>query len=390
MADFLTRLAERTLGAAPVVQPLIAPRFTPEPTANPPDSGWNDEVRSSGDLRDAAPPADAPTGRSERTVVEHPGDLASVAPDGPDPRKGEAGVASPSSARASSPSRPRSAEHVPDRTTPRPAEREGGVAPPIGSPAGAYEPEARESVGPVGETWPDRGAPDEFRSTETAASTPGARAGASPQIRSFMDASSTEQDAPEPGARVEPAEKMLVTRDTADGRSEEAAKAFPGSREDPSPVTPSRGARATEITANPARRPGRSDEATARPAAPSDFPDLSSRAPGRAAGPERRSGLLPGSNPDERESGPQPEASPPTSAAPNPMLVKPTMGPSDAHPEGDPRRPPPPEPPPPIIRVNIGRVEVRAVTPPPQRQQAATPARLSLDDYLRSRSGGRR
>ena len=31
MADFLTRLAERTLGVAQVVQPIIAPIFAPEP-----------------------------------------------------------------------------------------------------------------------------------------------------------------------------------------------------------------------------------------------------------------------------------------------------------------------------------------------------------------------
>ncbi|MBA2604750.1 MAG: hypothetical protein H0U94_14280 [Acidobacteria bacterium] len=66
------------------------------------------------------------------------------------------------------------------------------------------------------------------------------------------------------------------------------------------------------------------------------------------------------------------------------------MGPSDAYPEGGPWRQPQPEPSPPIVRVNIGRVEVRAMTTPPPRQQAAKPARLSLDDYLRSRSGGGR
>lgn len=46
---------------------------------------------------------------------------------------------------------------------------------------------------------------------------------------------------------------------------------------------------------------------------------------------------------------------------------------------------------PPIIRVNIGRVEVRAVTTP-SRSNTSLPTppspRLSLDDYLRNRSGG--
>lgn len=52
-----------------------------------------------------------------------------------------------------------------------------------------------------------------------------------------------------------------------------------------------------------------------------------------------------------------------------------------------------PEAQPPTIRVNIGRIEVRAVTPPPAppRRQVELPARLSLDDYLKQRSGrGRR
>jgi hypothetical protein len=42
----------------------------------------------------------------------------------------------------------------------------------------------------------------------------------------------------------------------------------------------------------------------------------------------------------------------------------------------------------PAIRVTIGRVEVRAVTPPPPAEPPAPPTpRLSLDDYLRSHNG---
>lgn len=49
-------------------------------------------------------------------------------------------------------------------------------------------------------------------------------------------------------------------------------------------------------------------------------------------------------------------------------------------------------PAPPTIQVTIGRIEVRAVPPSaPPRPRTATPtARLSLEDYLRSRSGGER
>lgn len=52
----------------------------------------------------------------------------------------------------------------------------------------------------------------------------------------------------------------------------------------------------------------------------------------------------------------------------------------------------PPEPPaPPVIHVTIGRVEVRATptTAAPRRAAHSTPT-LSLEDYLRSRNGGRR
>jgi hypothetical protein len=52
----------------------------------------------------------------------------------------------------------------------------------------------------------------------------------------------------------------------------------------------------------------------------------------------------------------------------------------------------PPEPPaPPVIHVTIGRVEVRATPTPAAPRRAAHPtSTLSLEDYLRSRNGGRR
>lgn len=383
MADFLTRLAERTLGAAPVVQPLIAPGFAPEPNANPPDPGWNAEAPLSGDLRDAAPPAGGSPGRPGNMVVERPGDRGNVAPNDPDPREDGAEVASPPGARASSPPKPHSAEDVPDRASSRPAETEGGAAPPIKSHASAYEPAA--PVKPVGEARPDRDAPDELRSTE--ASAPGARSDVRQPIRSIVGASPGKQEAPEPGAwaaRVEPAAEMPATRDNAEGRSEEAAKTLPGRRDEPSPTTPNRAARAAEVSTVIPAKPA----SPSLPPASSDLPDLPSHASGLTAEQERRTGPLSRAAPDRREG--EPEASQPTSAAPDSTLASPMMGPSDAYLEGSQRWQSPPEPSEPIIRVNIGRVEVRAVTPPPPRQQAAKPARLSLDDYLRSRAGGRR
>jgi hypothetical protein len=49
--------------------------------------------------------------------------------------------------------------------------------------------------------------------------------------------------------------------------------------------------------------------------------------------------------------------------------------------------------PPPTIEVTIGRIEVRAVTPPvppPQQRVRESPPKMSLDDYLRANSGGRK
>ncbi|HEX8291579.1 MAG TPA: hypothetical protein VF570_07490, partial [Pyrinomonadaceae bacterium] len=49
---------------------------------------------------------------------------------------------------------------------------------------------------------------------------------------------------------------------------------------------------------------------------------------------------------------------------------------------------------PPTIEVNIGRIEVRAVTPPaapaPPTRERREPPKMSLDDYLRAQGGGPR
>src|SRR5215207_5958556 len=116
MADFLTRLAERTLGMVPVIQPLIAPEFASDAISNLPDPGWNAEASSSDDPTDA-PPTGAAAGQSELTVVEPPEDPGDVASVDPVPGEQEAEVPSPPGARRSSPLRPRPAEDIPDRTS---------------------------------------------------------------------------------------------------------------------------------------------------------------------------------------------------------------------------------------------------------------------------------
>jgi hypothetical protein len=72
MADFITRLAERALGVAPVVQPLIPSMFAPEPISHSTGLEWDSETSTSlGDLgwprarsvQETLPARDAPTER---------------------------------------------------------------------------------------------------------------------------------------------------------------------------------------------------------------------------------------------------------------------------------------------------------------------------------------
>jgi hypothetical protein len=86
---------------------------------------------------------------------------------------------------------------------------------------------------------------------------------------------------------------------------------------------------------------------------------------------------------------------PPPRSAPAPVIVKPRVAPAPAA-LASAQAPTQPEPatpePAPIIQVTIGRIEVRATPPPSQPARGARPAgpALSLDEYLRSRSGGSR
>jgi hypothetical protein len=100
----------------------------------------------------------------------------------------------------------------------------------------------------------------------------------------------------------------------------------------------------------------------------------------------------------------QPSSRPPEAVAPaevRPVLARPstptaraTTLPAQAGQAAPPSREAdaqaPPQPP--TIEVTIGRIEVRAVTPPPAPApppQRQAPPKMSLDDYLRAQSGGR-
>jgi hypothetical protein len=77
MADFITRLAQRTLGVAPVVQPLIASTFAPEQTSQFIGLVWDEEISAPSDDSERAespltmktPPSYAPKGLPEETAT---------------------------------------------------------------------------------------------------------------------------------------------------------------------------------------------------------------------------------------------------------------------------------------------------------------------------------
>ncbi len=93
MGDFLTRLAERTLGVAPVVQPVMPSMFASEPISYSTGLEQDSEAStSSADLdRVQAPPTQkrptwgAPTGRPEDGAMPQEGDHRNLPPVTPGP-----------------------------------------------------------------------------------------------------------------------------------------------------------------------------------------------------------------------------------------------------------------------------------------------------------------
>jgi len=99
MADFLTRLASRTLGLAPMAEPVVAPLFAPDPSL--PEIAGSDEALDASQAvepavtRDALPPLSSPTDmvrpvapRSRPDLIEWPALLATEARTAP-PSAGE-------------------------------------------------------------------------------------------------------------------------------------------------------------------------------------------------------------------------------------------------------------------------------------------------------------
>ena len=352
MGDLLTRLAERTLGVAPVVQPLIASMFVSEPTGYSLDLEWDGEAATSSDGLDRAqapsaketPPArDAPTRRPEDTAVDQQGDHGNSPPATPghsqrtyDTQPEPHHLAAPASTeRTIMPTQEDQRSLFLD--TPERPQRTFDAQP---------EPRRAAETGSL----EHRVIPTQEDQQNLYPGTPGRR--------------QRTPDRPEP---FHPAEFGPTRRavDTVSSRR----------------VLPE------DLPSDPSAAEEASDRAIPRP-----IRTLIEQGWGATLPPEP--------SPDTRGSRVlESEAPLDHPAPPDTLLVTPGTIRSQliGHVERDPweLRMAAPEPPAPTIRVAIGRIEVRAITPPPTPPaQRATPVRpgptLSLDDYLKQRDGGQR
>lgn len=356
MADFVTRLAERTLGTPPVVRPVIAPKFAPEQDGLGPDPTPGDE--QSPERPDLTPyqRVGQPPPASDALVPDHAAMVqeedanytppARRTPEGPRP---SVEPAPPERDPDSGPARRGAGSNVTDR---RQRGRRLIQTGPLEAGAG-FEREDYMDASPLmpGSARSPSG-PRPARSGEPRSPRPGAITEGRPQDspRPVAD------DRPPPGDGSETLRRVEPTS---------ARRGAPETAQRPDPGGPPPDPRATEDG------PGQQDtpRSTAHP-----------EDPGPAAAP-----------PTNVESAR--EGAPTVLSVVKPRTILEWLG---QHQERGPREAslPEPEPSAPAITVSIGRIEVRASTPPPaplpRRERAARLAPPpSLDEYLEQRGGGR-
>jgi hypothetical protein len=340
MSDFVTRLAERTLGAAPVVQPLIAPRFSPgpadhliepqgEPATMPEVPDRTPRPRTPPNTPMLAPDeAEAQNEESDTSITPPSG-----APDGAAARESsplETGMESMQEDRQTSSSAP-----------PRPLAR-------------APEPGSRtllsgESVPSGRQDFPDRGPRRKSRTTIADGRNP------LPELQ-FESAHRVESAPARRGVEESP-RRLVAEGPTLDSFVSEDV---PGRAMLHSTMALAERARVTVEA--PALPSGTGDPLETREVT-SKFEIVPAHRAAQGAAPVIVPRIV-RHQPDKRQENSLGEAH---------VLA--------------------PEPPAPTIKVAIGRIEVRAVTPPAPAQRE-TPAKpgplLSLDDYLTQRNGGYR
>lgn len=430
MADYLTRLVERTLGLSPTVRPDIPPAFAPEageiaPYDAPglrPSPGSTLVTRRTDASRQRQELPDRP-GPPERPVDDVP--VASGEDEGPG--AGERGYGVPSSTAGDA------------------AERsEASLARGAGSSAKSSR-EEREEIqdrlpGPLRDGVEPRADPEEHR-RRPAATPPGSVV---PDETPEPEGSGALPDlhrTPPPEPPVDVAENLVGASDSSTGLDERhAGQSSSGARQtgrsgtdfketDAERSKTGTHQRETGVTAasreRGAQMPGVRAHATP-PAAEATVPDRRARSgPARSTAPDRP--ISPAVGPEgrdprvEREEHERtPEPSVPAANARGRSPTQPATSGRAEHPSGPPARPGPEAPlvsvagrqrataasglvaahrereaakatSSPTIRITIGRVEVRAVAPEPaQPPPVASPGpALSLEDYLKRHDGGR-
>jgi len=358
MADFMTRLTERALGDASVVQPLIASTFAPGPTDIAIGLAWDGE-----------PPASSGALDWDRDplAVETP-----VLQDAP--------------------------EKVPENNNATEGGEQGAltpIAPPPSEASDVSSSEPRRLAGPASKRVV---APEQEGQRNLLAATPEFARGTpqlQPEPSSHGDSGWDEREVIV--GRDQQGPPRVTTRRQAQPLSEARSATLHRAEHHPT----RREALPASRVALPERLPLGTSTARDEPTRAVSRPTVTLANRGQDATPVS----VPPSPVPEPSLGAN-EGMPETKAASDRLAspaavsqveqgtVRPLL---DGHPEPGPRelRATGPEPPAPTIRVAIGRIEVRATTPPPvspaqQTAHARPSMALSLDDYLKQRNGGQR
>jgi len=431
MGDFLSRLSERALGVAPVVRPATASMFAPEPTSHAPGSEWEGEAPASpGDLEQlrapsarepaqhedggGAPATPRPTQRTPPSQPQphHP---AEPAPGRDDEAVSSSPLGLPEDSLSDSPAAPPlaspSVHGFSGQATSRPiktfVERGRDASPPprpssgvqkgtTGSEARPRAPSAREAAQledgggvpatqrptqrtPPSQLEPDLSEPRVLSGREDQETLPAV--GSPQRTRKSPVGQSHPSDSGSPGRR--PSSEKEVRRDSSRPRTLHRAE----------PDATQRGAASTPQRVLPENPPVSAPTVEDESGPAVSHPIGSAVERGRGTRDAPRLSLDAQASLDVSESTPERFAPPDGPLPVAPRTVRPQP---EGHLEREPREPgvAAPELPAPTIHVAIGRIEVRAVTPPPTLPaRRATPVRpspaLSLDDYLERRNEGR-
>jgi hypothetical protein len=402
MTDFLTRLAERALGATPAVQPLVPPIFAPEPTDFTSDQAPVGETRVTLD----DPPRSHET-TSLRTLEAR--DSSREAPQNATDHSEDPGSGSQDESPTHLITVDTLAETLPSLEEPVPrlsgAKDVGGTAAPNASKVPRNRSVAAESNEDKVAAKPEAkdSSPAKTGGTDTSEDTsprqPGHGAARSPQLSPVFG--TVQQDAVA-DVTTQPRIQQKFTERARPDDTQRSAPPAPRqvSPEDGSDLPAQQVVAPETLSIGPSsaeKRPGQ--EGARSPWPPSEVHDQSSR---RAQSeplyraPSQDADTLPEANETVSEAGNTSRQ--PASPAVAVSVAKRVARPHSVVDHDRVFREPftaPPEAPASTIMVEIGRIDVRAVTPPPapaaprEAPDRSSPS-LSLEDYLKERSGGRR